>query len=134
MAVQNEKFSISLKGNDVVDITLKIRGFIRNLNTDNCLLCVSASDPAVSIGLFKEEKINIALSVKRIVEDKISSLDDLMKYNPELYSEYSANFLGHSINLVVENKQLLIPDIQKIVLINFSQKQIMQDVVVSIIS
>ena len=49
MTVKNEKFSLTLKGNDVIDLTSKIEGLARTMDAREGQFNISALSPSSSI-------------------------------------------------------------------------------------
>ncbi len=124
MTVINEKFSLTLKGNDVIDLTSKIEGLARTMNAKEAQFNINAVNPVSSI----------------IVSNDIGQIGSIMSLMESLVPADNANFpylratiLGHNVSIPVVNNTLQLLQYQKVFLINFDYKSSVQDVVVSLI-
>ena len=136
MTVINEKFSIMLKGgNDVVDITPKVQGIVKECEAQNGLVNVFVNSPSVSVFITNNElKNKTAINlIDSIIPLNIDFSKDEIKYNPEEYSDIKASTMGHSIAIPVINKEMELLNTQKIILVDFSLNASFHDVIISLV-
>ncbi len=124
MTITNEKFSVTLQGNDVVDLTSRVEGLVRNLKIQDMQVNVSVNSAVSSI----------------ILSNDIGQIDGIMSLMEKLapadndnYPFLRSTLLGKNVSLPVVNREIQILQYQKIFLINFDYKSSVQDVVVSLI-
>ena len=138
MSFLNEKFSVAFKEtNDLIDITLKVQEYIRNLNFQNALLNIYTKGSDSSIVLFDcaaKSSENNLISLIDAVASINPPYDSLEKqYNPIVKANIKAAILGQNITIPVVNKKLEILDTQKIVLIYFGYTAKVNDVIMSLV-
>ena len=124
MTITNEKFSVTLQGNDVVDLTSRVEGLVRNLKIQDMQVNVSVNSAVSSIILSND--------IGQI-DGIMSPMEKLAPADNDNYPFLRSTLLGKNVSLPVVNREIQILQYQKIFLINFDYKSSVQDVVVSLI-
>ena len=136
MTIIHEKFSITSKGkNDIIDITLKVKEFIRNLDITDAILNVYVNSSNISI-ITTDDNFIIKTNYIDLINSTISSKNeyDKLQYNPILEANLKTEILGRNINIPIINKEIQISEYQKIVLIDFGENISVSDVIISVIN
>ena len=136
MTVLTEKFTISTKGfDDVIDITSRVQSIVSNSQEKNAIVNISTTSSTASI-LTLEYEPGLVVDLPKLLENivpinKVYQHDNTW-HDGNAYAHLRATLLGNNITLSVENGEIILNTWQKIVLIDFDNKQRTRQIVVSV--
>ena len=136
MTVLTEKFTISTKGfDDVIDITSRVQSIVSNSQEKNAIVNISTTSSTASI-LTLEYEPGLVFDLPKLLENivpinKVYQHDNTW-HDGNAYAHLRATLLGNNITLSVENGEIILNTWQKIVLIDFDNKQRTRQIVVSV--
>ncbi len=135
MAAITEKFSITSKGEDIIDITSKVVEFTRSLDINNALLNIYVKSENSSLIISEYEVLknsNIFSYLKSIVNTNGNI--NLSENDLKIIATLKSKLLSNTITMPIVNKQIEIDNYQKIFLIDFSHNISFLDVIISIVN
>ncbi|MBQ8847715.1 MAG: YjbQ family protein [Candidatus Gastranaerophilales bacterium] len=136
MTVLTEKFTITTKGfDDVIDITSRVQSIVSNSQEKNAIVNISTTSSTASI-LTLEYEPGLVVDLPKLLENivpinKVYQHDNTW-HDGNAYAHLRATLLGNNITLSVENGEIILNTWQKIVLIDFDNKQRTRQIVVSV--
>ena len=135
MAVITEKFSITSKGEDIVDITSKIVEFIRNLDIENALLniYVKSENSSLIVSEYEIMKKTDIFSLLKSLTNSPSKID-ISENDLKINASTKAKFLSNSLTIPVIAKRIQIEDYQKIFVLDFSYNISICDIIISVVN
>ncbi len=136
MALLNYKILINSNGNDVIDITQKIKDTVSNNANESALLSVSAPLSNVSIGIM-EYDAGIVHDVLEFI-NKIIPKNENYAHNKQWHDNLADEFLksliiGNSVSIPFVKGEFELDRFQKILLFDFNSQPRAVSVIIQMI-
>lgn len=136
MAILNEKFTIiSGVGDSLIDITEKIKGFVRNCNSKNAVINIFVKNACSSI-ITLENKKGLGEDFLNYIKNLIPAnwKQDNISQDDNAFSHIKASILGRSMTFAITNRELELGEGQSIIVADFSTASSDIEIIVSIIA
>lgn len=136
MAVISSKLLVNTNGNDILDLTSKVKKIVRSNRVKNALVCVHVPLSTASVGVMEYDP-GIVKDFFNLV-NRIIPVDKIYAHNIEWEDNYAHMYMkalltGNSVSVPFVNGEFELDRFQKILLFDFNNKPSVKSVIIQMI-